>query len=71
MGRLKEITEMAFMPRSLLRACLFSLADRCTRAEVTFPLQFTAQDQAGSDEEDESADEDYQPQKDEDWKKVS
>ena len=35
---------------------------------VRFSL--TAHDQAGSDEEDESADEDYQPQKDEDWKKV-
>ena len=31
---------------------------------------FPAHDQTGSDEEDESGDEDYQPQKDEDWKKV-
>ncbi len=31
---------------------------------------FPAHSQAGSDEEDESEDEDYQPQKDEDWKKV-
>ena len=49
-------------------SCIF-IRFLCDKNNVPCIL-FSAHSQAGSDEEDESEDEDYQPQKDEDWKKV-